>query len=286
QAFDTLAVIDFGVTLPAIGRSVYGDWIQVVYTGPDGDPVRGWIVYWLLRWTGNLLDLPVDGIDPLPFTRRTGPLITIYPETYYYRGSVSAANQVTDTVDEPTQAELTGRIGSAGNGQFWVQFRMDGEIYWTGSWAVEMPASYARVIDASYLYSYGRLAVQFRAELDETRAVAQVIRFRWADLAQRGEASCNTIPAPVAINATYLAADDLASAPIYDPLLVLMDAAFVDVNAARQQLVDLCASADRVTTAAQIDGALALVDRAERSLTLIETLLPPINTRDPLLGGN
>lgn len=62
--WDRITVIPPNVTLAAIGRSPSARWLQVEYEGQTG-----WIIYWLLTESGPVFDLPVDGINPLPFIR-------------------------------------------------------------------------------------------------------------------------------------------------------------------------------------------------------------------------
>jgi hypothetical protein len=62
--FDVLTVLDPGITLPAVGRSVGSNWVQVDYQGQQGWLYAGWLI-----WSGDLISLPVDGVDPAPRDR-------------------------------------------------------------------------------------------------------------------------------------------------------------------------------------------------------------------------
>jgi uncharacterized protein YraI len=283
--FDIITTLDWGVTLPVIGRTLQGNWLQVIWEDEQGQPVRGWLSARYLRWTGDILRLPVDGIEPEPFARESGPLITIYPDTFYYRNSISAANQVINTVSEPTEVELTGRIGSARNGEFWVQFRLNGEYYWTGSWAVALPGSYIETVSGSYLYAYGRLVDQLRAEINDTNRTYDRITSNWQALAQDGTASCRFIPTPAQIDEETLRPVDIQQAPAFVPAITALENAITDINTAIRQFNDICANLLEPVTEDQINTALSHLSDARRQLTLAETLLIPLRLEDPLIGG-
>ena len=78
--FERITVLDPAVTLMAVGRSSNAGWVQVEYEGQ-----YGWVISWLLVWSGDLVQLPVDGVDPAPFVRRTGVAGVTTRETPIYR---------------------------------------------------------------------------------------------------------------------------------------------------------------------------------------------------------
>jgi uncharacterized protein YraI len=84
--FERIAVVPPEITLTPIGRTANYGWYQVEYEGQ-----RGWIIYWLLVWTGDIETLPIDGIDPVPFIRIFGlPAVATIPVDRYtrFRGRV------------------------------------------------------------------------------------------------------------------------------------------------------------------------------------------------------
>ena len=79
--FARLTVVPPDVALAPIGRSENYEWYQVEYEGQ-----RGWIIYWLLAWTGSIETLPIDGIDPVPFIRIADlPNVPLVPIDRYTR---------------------------------------------------------------------------------------------------------------------------------------------------------------------------------------------------------
>ena len=62
--WERLTILPAGTTLKATGRTVWGDWFQVAYTGvlDEGASLEatrdgvtyGWVAYWLLIWTGDI----------------------------------------------------------------------------------------------------------------------------------------------------------------------------------------------------------------------------------------
>lgn len=78
ENWDILETLDFGLTLRASGRSDNGRWIQVIYDGQAEYPeasvdgvTYGWVAYWLLVWTGDIYDLPIDGVPTIRWARST-----------------------------------------------------------------------------------------------------------------------------------------------------------------------------------------------------------------------
>lgn len=77
ENWEILTRLDYGVTLRATGRSFDNRWIQVMYEGDVSNPddatidgvTYGWVVYWLLVWTGDILELPVTSIETIRWAR-------------------------------------------------------------------------------------------------------------------------------------------------------------------------------------------------------------------------
>jgi uncharacterized protein YraI len=61
--YDQVGELTKGETAPAIGRSEYSDWVQIIYAaGPDG---KGWVFANLIKLQGGKLeDLPLSGAPP------------------------------------------------------------------------------------------------------------------------------------------------------------------------------------------------------------------------------
>ena len=297
--FDEITVLPPGTTLRATGRTVDGEWFQVAYEGDDvpadmRDDVMvdgvtyGWIAYWLLIWNGDILELPIDGIETVSYARSMRIVITITPETRYYRDGIDPSTRVTPAFTEPREVEVTGRIGSASGGYFWIQFRMDGEYFWTASWEVGIPTGYRIVPDGSYLYTYGRLLLQLREEISENDAILRSIASRWRRLDSGEQVSCNSIPRRAGIGERNFLESDLLREPIYLAPYQALLAAIDNINEAIRRFEDVCSrtGADRFITPQEVQDALVFVEEAERNMTLAVTLLDPLGDRDPLLYGD
>lgn len=298
--FDRLAVLQPGVTLRATGRTYNGLWLQVAYPGeldataedlPYIDEVRvdgvtyGWVAYWLLIWSGDILQLPIDGINTPSFARMSAPRITITPDTYYYVGGIDPSVRVEDTVDEPVTVELIGRVGTPSAGFFWLQFKLDGEYYWTASWEVGTPNRYWELPDGSYLYAYGRLAIQLRRELNRVAGTLNIIGGRWQALDEGRTATCNNIPPDAAIREENLRLADVQTEPIYTSAVTALNTAINRTNSALAQFRAICDQTERVVTPDVVAAALVDVDEALRNITYARTLLQPLERRNPLLGN-
>ncbi|MDX1991832.1 MAG: hypothetical protein SF029_05560 [bacterium] len=282
--FNPLATIPFATTMRATGRIWNGEWIQVTYSEQSG-----WVAYWLLNWTGNILELPVEGevvVTP-ELARRAGPLIAITPETRYYRDGIHPDTLVENTLTETVVVEVTGRVGSAESGYFWIQFSLNGEFYWTASWEVGVPRGYSRTPDGSYLYAYGRLLSRLRAEISRSSSVLGYIAGRWIDLDSGFSVSCNNIPENIAVDQSRLRDGDLELEAEYVPALRALEEANASINQALALFRDVCArqGENRVINPEEVQTGLGYVDVAAQGLVLADTLLPPLARRDPLLGN-
>lgn len=296
QRWAKLTVLPYGVTLKATGRTVEGDWIQVAYQGAldEGAPPEatidgvtyGWIAHWLLVWSGDILQLPVDGVQTFRTARRSGPQFPEVPE-YIYVGGVDPSTRVTDVTVDPERTELTGRIGSPSGGYFWLQFEVDGRYFWTASWDVGVPDNYIRLPDGSYIYAYGRLLRQLRQELNDNGRIFNNIADRWYNLAAGTSTSCNSIPGPAAISDKNFSAADLSVESIYAPIVKALQDANGEINAAIALFEVVCSrqGEDRYVRSEDVQAALVHVQQAQAYLTLARTLLTPLQRRDPLLGN-
>lgn len=289
--WDVLTRLDFGVTMLATGRSFDSQWIQVVYDGDiegeSGDITYGWIAYWLLTWSGDILELPVDGVATIRSARRSGPLITIHPETRYYVDGIHPSTRVTDTVDEPTTVEVTGRIGSARAGYFWIQFELNGQYYWTASWEIGVPDGYFAVADGSSVYPYGRLVTQLQQVVTTNSRNWSIVAQRWRDLDAGYQTTCNNIPALTTIRESYFTEADLALEPGFTAAVTALESLIENINAATSLLGEVCnrVGSERYATAQEVRTALDYVEKAEQERNIVNLFLVPLERRNPLLGG-
>jgi len=88
ENWEILTRLDYGITLQASGRSYDGRWIQVMYEGDIDHPdatingvTYGWVAYWLLVWTGDIFELPVDGVKTVRIARPSRARLTA---RYYF----------------------------------------------------------------------------------------------------------------------------------------------------------------------------------------------------------
>ncbi|HEX2620012.1 MAG TPA: hypothetical protein VHL11_07690 [Phototrophicaceae bacterium] len=292
--WDRLAVLPYDETYRATGRTVDGDWLQIAYTGPLEPGVRntftrdgvtyGWIAYWLLNWTGDILQLPIDGVVMVPVARAAGPTMILSPGEYMYVGEVDPSTQVDTPNSTAVKVEVTGRLGSADAGSFWLQFKLGGKFYWTGSWAVGVPYGYLELPDAAYLYTYGRLLTQLRSEISRASAVLNNISSRWQALDDGQTTTCNDIPDDYALLHSSFNEEDLASQPIYQPTVNAIEDARTSINAALAKFRVVCSEANRLVSPEEIRDALDDVDAARRNLNVALNLVGPLQRRDPILS--
>jgi uncharacterized protein YraI len=275
RAFTRLTVVPPVQTLPAYGRTSDTSWVQVAYDGQ-----LGWINSTLLVWSGDIIDLPVDGIDPYPFIRRAAALGVTTRETPIYASQVTPDDQV-GTIPAGTQVELTGRLG--GTGFFRFQIRYQGQLYWVGSWNIRIvDGDYHRLLDLAYLYPYGRLVRQLEDNLAQAIGSYSQISGVWRRLQQGDQVACQPIP-PYARR--ILTDADVAKQPTFLPAVEMLDDAIASINKAISAFSDACADPNFVLTTVVINTQVAELDNAERSLILAGSLLEPLRRRNPLLDS-
>jgi hypothetical protein len=296
RIWERLAVLPFGTTYRATGRTLDGEWIQIAYEGPLDEGARseftvdgvtyGWVAYWLLIWTGNILELPIDGEQRVATAREAGGLLTLGPgDLPIYIGSAIPQQRVENPITSPVRVEITGRLGSAASTYFWIQFKFNNEFYWIPNWAVGV-WGIGGVPDAAYLYPYGRLLLQVRSELSRLNVVYNDIRGRWTALDNGFTTTCNDIPEDFALRRTSFNAADLGREPLYQPLALAISGVTVSTNAALAKFRAVCAggAAARLVSPEDISAALADIQNAEINRTLINTLLGPFSAGDPVLS--
>ncbi len=291
--WDQLATLPYGTTYQATGRTVDGDWIQIAYAGdllPDARPeftidgvTYGWVASWLLVWTGNILELPVDGVVAVPIARAAGPTMVIGPDSYVYEGVVDPSTRIPSPVTSPVTVEVTGRLGSTSNGYFWLQFKLGGKFYWTASWATGTPRGYAQLPDAAYLYPYSRLGLLLRQNLRDANTVLNDIGGRWRALSQGQPVTCNDIPDDF-VRVTF-SQTDLNIVPAFTPTDAALASAETHINAALAQFRQVCQNTDRQVPPEVLQSALREVEAAQQNLIILQNLLQPLQQRDPVLAG-
>ncbi len=259
--FARLGVVPPAVTVPVLGRSANGRWVQVEYNGQ-----RGWVAYWLLVWSGDLASAPVDGVNSGPFIR-LGVTATILENTILFDRRFLPTDI---TLPEGTVVEITGRQGTGL--YIWMQIRYQGQYYWVRSWEIEdVGGIYTTVFDVSYLNPYFR----FRTGLDRdiTGAVNTLSRIEsiWERLASGEPVSC-TVP-------TYANRrqrdDEVRRLARFTPLVVALDNAIADINNAVSTFADACGrEGERLfLTERNVRAALDVLNRARRNLVLARSLL-------------
>jgi hypothetical protein len=290
--WEQLAALPYGTTYHATGRTIDGDWIQIAYDGVLEPGARteftidgvtyGWVAYWLLVWTGNILDLPIDGVVAVPIARAAGPTMVIGPNSFVYEGVVDPTTRVPSPATSPVTVEVTGRLGSVDSGYFWLQFKMGGKYYWTGSWAVGVPGGYFELPDAAYLYPYSRLTYLLIQNTQDAQAILGDIGGRWYALSSGQPVTCNDIPDNLVL--TDFSATDLNIVPTFAPTAVWLSDTQTNINAALSQFREVCQQEIRQVSPEDIQAALANIETAARNLNVLENLLVPFQQHDPVFG--
>ena len=296
QNWERVVILPPATTLRAVGRTVNTDWIQVAYeeTLPSDandeatiDGITyGWVSADYLIWTGNVLLLPVDGIPTTATSRRSGPLLWIGPNTLFFETIGDFDNPVQSLINEPVQVEVTGRLGSPDNGYFWIQFELNDHYYWTPTWETGVPAGTIEVLDASYLYPFGRVYNALASDARTARTILNDIRGRWQDLDAGFAATCNDIPVQIVLN-ERLTTNDLEQAPILQAPLNVLQSAVENINIAIASFEAVCAQPleGRTASAEIIVDSLLVLEEANDELSFLSVLFRPIASRNPVVGN-
>ncbi len=281
QAFARVEIVPPTATLAAIGRTNDARWIQVQY----GEK-RGWIAAWLLVWSGDMLSLPADGINPVSYVRRRGPMITVAQTMLIYDQEFAAPGQKVDFPAETARVEVTGRLGSGNN--YWLQFWYVDRYYWLGAWNLHLAVPgtfFFNVPDASYVYPYGRLLNKVYGGYSLALNTYYSIQNIWNNLASGSSISCDDNPE--AVDEGEFSEADLIQEPVFVPAVRALQTAMTRTNSAVSRLQQACAltGSDRFLTTDVVNAALDDLAAAGRNLDLVDILLPPVSNRDPALGG-
>lgn len=278
SGFNRLAIVPAATTVPAIGRTAETLWVQVWYNG-----TRGWIAQRYLVWTGNIVNLPVDGIDPVPYVRLIGVLGITTRETNLYATQVAPSDQV-GTIPPATIVELTARLGTEGYIQY--QIRHEGQLYWVGSWDIRIiNGSYLSLLDTTYLYPYGRIVTQLGRDLRDGASALSRIESIWVNLGTGQGVSCASVPRYAERELTDT---DVNKEDIFRPATIALDGAINEINSAISLFADACSRAQNeegfFLTQQDVESALIALDNARRNLNLSQSLLNALAPRDPLVG--
>lgn len=274
QAFQRYRVIDPAVTMPAIGRDTRGSWIQVQYEGQNG-----WIYSELLVWSGDIVQLPIDGIDPEPFVRIYRNQVFVPAGTPLYYRQVTPEDLCCYAPEDDT-VEITAHLGDGY--YYWVQINYRGTLYWTGSWALGIVRLGQDTFNTAYMYGYSRAADQLEADIESTYRRLNEINSIWVRLSVGESVSCGVIPSYVQSSRALDA--ELASEPVFAPLVRSLRSAIDRVNRAISLFADACSRpADQFfITQTEVVTAFQEIDSAGRDLVLVSSLIAPLRRRDPV----
>jgi uncharacterized protein YraI len=271
-AFDVQLVIPPEATLPAIGRTADMNWVQVIY-----EEQYGWISAMYLVWSGDIISLPVDGVDPVPFVRRMIVRGVTTRETRIYFRQLDPSDQI-GTIPQDVEVEVTARMGQGT--YFWLQILYEGQQYWVGSWDIRITdGDYHRLLDVSYMFPFGRLLIRADADIDNNLESLTVIEAIWVALGEGQVVTCDFIPAYAERGA---AAADIQLVEIFQPLFNALDTGIDATNAAISLFDDVCARDDPLTQA-EIFTALDNVASAHRNYALAYALYISLTDENPLI---
>ncbi len=273
--FERIEIAPPGTTMPAIGRSADGRWIQVRYNDRNG-----WIADILLIWTGDIVELTVDGVNPDPFIRRTIVEADIPPDVPLFSAYDLLYPDVTGLFAEETRVELVGRFGS---GEFRrLQFIVNGESYWVLNNQITIYGNTFRLPDAAIIVPYGRLLGKLRAGQNLTTPVYGDINAIWTRVASGGDTSCASIPRPV--RDIEFTSEDLEAEATFIPAARALQGAINSTNDAIARFEDLCSrtGADRLISPEEVQEVQLTLANARRNLIIVSRFFAPLAERDPL----
>lgn len=275
--WERLAVLDYGITYRATGRTQDASWVQIAYTGdlltdryPEAtiDGVTyGWVSTPLTFWTGNLFGLPVDGVRTVNFLRTSLVTLVIRPDEPIYTGLIGPQQRVPYPLPEIgiARVEATGWYGTPP--YIWIQFKIGPDYYWVSriGWISSLP-------DVGQLIAGNRLTLLTERNYNRVLSVQNNLEGQWLALANGQPISCNTLPGEYSLIA--FSDNDLRIDPIYGAAGVALETAAAAVNRAADRLRSACATPDILVGADDISAALADLAEAERALNLVQLSLP------------
>ncbi len=270
--FARTAVVPPVTTLPAVGRSPRGNWIQVTYNGE-----RGWLAARYLVWSGNLTLLPVSTMDEQVAIVRTGAIGFVPADTPLFDSTFRLVRRTT----AGQRVELIGRLGRGV--YIWIQVDYNGTPYWVRSWEIDYDVEYVYTLDAAYLIPYTRLARGLNADIERAGTRLQNIERIWFSLRAGESVTCQQIPP-----ARRETQDSgVRQEPIFLPVIAALDEAVLEINRAIGVYNDACARpADAAfLTEVEVISALITLAEARRSLVLADSLAAALFNRDPIVAA-
>jgi uncharacterized protein YraI len=281
--FEQLTTVPAALTLPAYGRTSDTRWVQVEYQGQ-----RGWIAARYLVWSGDVINLPIDGVNPAPYIRRAATVAITTRETAAYAFWDDPVDQHT-VLPAGAGVELTGRIGDdEGNyyqNFFRIQVRYNDQLYWVASYDLRLvDGDYRRLLDLAYLFPYGRLFLGFQGNMALAIGSFRQIDDVWTRLSAGNSVACDPIPPLVDREITTA---DAAREPTFVPAVTALESAIDQINGAITAFRDACTNSAFTLTPEYITAQVSALDDAYRNLVLSASLLEPLRVRNPLLheGG-
>lgn len=277
--WERLDVIPPAVTLPAIGRTADARWVQIVY-----EHRVGWVAAWLVVWSGNLIELPVDNMPTETFVRRANIKAITTRDAPIYREEVDPSTQV-GVLPAKTDIELTGRLGGGSNwnGYFQYQLMWDGQLYWISSFNVRILDGGGRLLDNTYRYAYGRLVRQLDDDIENGRRRLRSIESLWLELRTGGTVRCDVLPDT--LTPRRAPDSDVSREPIFGPLVMALDSAYGRTNTAITSLADACNRDELFLTEQDVIDALADINEARRNYNIARSLLESLSRRDPNISN-
>ena len=281
RSFEQITSVPAALTLPAYGRTSDTSWIQVEYEGQ-----RGWIGALYLVWSGDVINLPVDGVNPEPFIRRAASLGTLTRDARAYLDWADPADSGI-VIPAGATVELTGRIGEdEGNyyrNFFRVQIRYQNNLYRVGSYDLRLvDGDYHRLLDLAYLFPYGRLYLTLQDNLALAIGSYYQSDNIWNRLAQGLSISCDPIPPLIDKQITTT---DATREATFVPAVAALELAIDGINGTITAFRDACNNPPFTLTQDYIATQTEALDQAYRDLLLSASLLEPLRVRNPLLNN-
>jgi hypothetical protein len=275
EFFDVWEVVPPETTLMAIGRTADTRWVQVAM--PSGR--QGWLFVRYLVYSGDVVTLPVDGINPEPFIREAGAVGVTTRETPIY----DRVGFQIGTLPAGVRVELTGRLGAGTFSRYQV-LRND-DLYWVGGWNIRVVSGNPRrLFDTAYLYPYGRILRQLDEDLARATSSLNRIESIWQTIAAGGNVACRDVPPRVSRNVTDL---DVEQEALFSPAVIALDAAVANTNAAISAFEDACGrasvDADAFVDRADIQTAFDNTEEARINVNIVQSMYEPLQRRDPLI---
>ncbi len=280
RSFAQIATVPAAVTIPAYGRTSDTSWIQVEYEGQ-----RGWLAARYLVWTGDVINLTVDGVNPEPFIRRAATVAFLTRDATAYLNWADPTDQGI-VIPEGAAVELTGRIGgddgSYYSNFFRLQVRYQGVLYWVGSYDLRISdGDYRRLLDLAYLFPYGRLYLALQDNIALAIGSYRQISDVWTRLGRGAQVSCDPIPPTVE---KAITSADATREATFIPAVAALEQAVDGINGAITAFRDACTNPAFTLTTTYISAQSAALDEAYRELVLAASLLEPLRVRNPLLN--